>query len=92
MDGPNRGEPRNFICLAAVSRRIYQIHRGICQIFPWKTVGPTYQLNLIGKGNWKNTIKGHVCSFSDMNRNGQKICVLQLGKSAKEQNMTLILF
>src|SRR6218665_2626033 len=35
------GEPRNFICLAAVSRGIYQIARGICQISA-ETVGPTY--------------------------------------------------
>jgi len=26
-----RGEPRNFICVAAVNRGIYEIHRGICQ-------------------------------------------------------------
>src|SRR6218665_4223154 len=39
-----RGEPRNFICLAAVSRGIYQIHRGICQILPRKTVGPKYDM------------------------------------------------
>src|SRR6218665_3474670 len=32
----SRGEPRNFICLAAVSRGIYQIRRGICQILPRK--------------------------------------------------------
>src|SRR6218665_2400368 len=37
-----RGEPRNLICLAAVSRGIYQIHRGICQILPRKTVGPIH--------------------------------------------------
>src|SRR6218665_2159774 len=36
----NRGEPRNFICLAAVNRGIYQIRRGICQILPRKTLGP----------------------------------------------------
>src|SRR6218665_3545343 len=35
------GEPRNFICLAAVSCGIYQIRRGICQIFPRQTVGPS---------------------------------------------------
>ena len=29
-----------FICLAAVSRGIYQIRRGICQILRRKTVGP----------------------------------------------------
>jgi len=32
-----RGEPRNFICLATVSR-------GICQILPRKTVGPTHNI------------------------------------------------
>src|SRR6218665_3910608 len=37
----SRGEPRNFICLAAVSRGIYQIRRGICQISPRKIVGPS---------------------------------------------------
>src|SRR6218665_1095734 len=30
------------MCLAAVSRGIYQIRRGICQILPRKTMGPTY--------------------------------------------------
>src|SRR6218665_509516 len=35
-----RGSPRNFICLAVVSRGIYQIRHGICQILPRKTVGP----------------------------------------------------
>src|SRR6218665_961373 len=45
-----RGEPRNFICLAAVSRGIYQIRRGICQILPRKTVGPNneYLLRITG--------------------------------------------
>jgi len=31
-----------FICVASVSRRIYQIACGIWQIFKQKTVGPTY--------------------------------------------------
>src|SRR6218665_1974607 len=41
-DTLTRGEPWNFICLAAVSRGIYQIRRGICQILPRNTVGPTH--------------------------------------------------
>ena len=40
-----RGEPRNFICVAAVSRGIYEIRRGICQILPRKSVGPNDNIN-----------------------------------------------
>src|SRR6218665_3330059 len=43
-------KPRKFNCVAAEfhlpCRGIYQIRRGICQIFPRKTVGPT--INHIG--------------------------------------------
>jgi len=35
-------KPREFNCVAAVTRGIYQICGGICQIFPRKTVGPTH--------------------------------------------------
>jgi len=34
-------KPQKFNCVSAVNRGIYQIRRGICQILPWKTVGPT---------------------------------------------------
>jgi len=45
-------KPRKFNCVAAVSRGIYQIRRGIYQIFLRKTVGPsdyTVSTNLRGK-------------------------------------------
>jgi len=34
-------KPRNFICVAAVSRGIYQIRREFCKILPRETVGPS---------------------------------------------------
>ena len=51
--------PRNFICLAAVSRGIYQIRCGICQILPRKTVGPTNQVLTIYPSPIKNICKAY---------------------------------
>jgi len=42
-------KPRNFICIAAVSCRIYQICNGICQILPPKSVGPNDEYTVSGK-------------------------------------------